>query len=131
MWLPDNLKMPLLINPGEQQSAAVKRKTGNSFTLSAFKLAPLGLVTGSAADPVPEKEAKPSLGERITEGTIQGTLMKIEGEYYWVKDNVGRDIRLRVDQSTKLDKVAVGDKIKAYIYFTDEFHITTLQRVDD
>ena len=93
----------------------------------------LGLGTGigsaSAADSVSDKEAKPTLGERITEATIQGTLMRVEGEYFWVKDDVGRELRLHVDQSTKLDKVAVGDKIKAYV--TDELHITTLQRESD
>ena len=96
-------------------------------------LALLGLGTGigsaSAADSMSDKEVKPTLGERITEGTIQGTLMRVEGEYFWVKDDVGRELRLHVDQSTKLDKVAVGDKIKAYV--TDELHITTLQRESD
>ena len=88
-----------------------------------------GLGSASAADPMSHKEAKPTLGERITEGTIQGALMRVEGEYVWVKDSVGRDVRLHVDQSTKLDKVAVGDKVKAYV--TDELHITTLQREAD
>ena len=85
-----------------------------------------GIGSACAADRMSGKDAKPTLGERITEGTIQGTLMRVEGEYFWVKDNVGRDLRLHVDQSTKLDKVAVGDKIRAYV--TDELHITTLQR---
>ena len=105
----------------------------NNFTLSMLTLALLGPGTGlgsaSAADPMSDKEAKPTLGELITEGTIQGALMKVEGEYVWVKDSVGRDVRLHVDQSTKLDKVAVGDKVKAYV--TDELHITTLQREAD
>jgi len=104
-----------------------------NFTLSMLTLALLWPGTGIgsvwAADPMSDKEAKPTLGERITEGTIRGTLMRVEGEYFWVKDNVGRDLRLHVDQSTKLDKVAVGDKIKAYV--TDELHITTLQRESD
>ena len=88
-----------------------------------------GLGSVRAADPMSDKEAKPTLGERITEGMIQGTLMGVEGEYFWVKDNAGRDVRLHVDQSTKLDKVAVGDKIKAYV--TDELHVTTVQREAD
>lgn len=88
----------------------------------------LGLGTGicGAADPKTHKEVKPTLGERLTKHSVTGTLMRIEGEYFSVKDIGGRDVRLHVDQSTKLDNVAVGDKIKAYL--TDEGHATTLQR---
>jgi hypothetical protein len=106
----------------------MKRRCMNKLTVSIFTMGVLGMGAGIgvAADPISAEDAKPTLGERITEGTIKGTLMRIEGEYFWVKDTGGRDIRLHVDQSTKLDKVAVGDRIKAYV--TDELHATTLQR---
>jgi hypothetical protein len=54
--------------------------------------------------------------------------MKIEGEYFSIKDNDGKLVRLHVDKSTKLDKVMEGDKVKAYT--TDKGHVTTLQRVE-
>jgi hypothetical protein len=38
----------------------------------------------------------------------------------------GRETKVHVDKSTKLDKVMVGDKVKAYI--TDKGHTTTLLR---
>jgi len=79
-----------------------------------------------AADPMSGKEAKPTFGERVTKDTVKGTLMRMDGEYYWVKDTSGKEIRLHVDASTKLDKVKEGDKVRAYI--TDEGHTTTLQR---
>jgi uncharacterized protein YjdB len=66
------------------------------------------------------------LGERITKDTVKGTLMRMDGENYWVKDIDGKEIRLHVDASTKLDKVKQGDRVKAYI--TDNGHTTTLQR---
>ena len=81
-----------------------------------------------AADPMSEKEAKPSLGERIMKDSVKGTLMKIDGEYYSIKDNDGKQVRIHVDKSTKLDKVMEGDKVKAYI--TDQGHTTTLQRLE-
>jgi hypothetical protein len=81
-----------------------------------------------AADPVKDMEASPSLGERITKDAVTGTLMKIEGEYFSIKDNDGKLVRLHVDKSTKLDKVMEGDKVKAYT--TDKGHVTTLQRVE-
>jgi hypothetical protein len=52
--------------------------------------------------------------------------MRMEGEYYWIKDTDGKETKIHVDTSTKLDKLVTGDKVKAYI--TDKGHATTLQR---
>ena len=79
-----------------------------------------------AADPMSDKEAKPTMGERLTKDTVKGTLMSMQGEYYSIKDTDGRETKVHVDKSTKLDKVMVGDKVKAYI--TDKGHTTTLLR---
>jgi hypothetical protein len=79
-----------------------------------------------AADPMSDKEAKPTIGERLTKDTVKGTLMSMQGEYYSIKDTDGRETKVHVDTSTKLDKVMVGDKVKAYI--TDKGHTTTLLR---
>jgi len=62
----------------------------------------------------------------LTKDTVKGTLMSMQGEYYSIKDTDGRETKVHVDKSTKLDKVMVGDKIKAYI--TDKGHTTTLLR---
>ena len=86
----------------------------------------INLVQG--ADPTSDKEAKPSLKERITKESVKGTLMKAEGAYYWIKDNDGNETKIHVDKSTKMDKVIVGDKVKAFV--TDQGHATTLQRLD-
>lgn len=98
------------------------------LTLSIFTVVILGVGAGiaEAANPMSDKEAKPTLGERFTNNTIKGTLMKMEGEYIWIKDTDGKESRIHIDKSTKLDKVVVGDTVKAYI--TDQGHTTTLQR---
>jgi hypothetical protein len=98
------------------------------LTLSILTVVVLGFGAGivGAADPMSDKEAKPTLGERFTKDTIKGTLMKMDGEYYSIKDTDGKESKIHVDTSTKLDKVVVGDKVKAYI--TDRGHATTLQR---
>ena len=97
-------------------------------TLSVLTVMMLAFGAGiaGAADPMSDKEAKPTLGERITKDTVKGTLMRVDGENYWVRDTDGKEIRLHVDASTKLDKVVKGDRVKAYI--TDTGHTTTLQR---
>lgn len=81
-----------------------------------------------AADPMKEKEAKPSMKERIMESAVKGTLMKIDGEYYMIKDTDGKEHKVHVDKSTKLDTVKEGDMVKAYV--TDKGHVTTLKRHD-
>ena len=98
------------------------------ITLSILTVVILGFGAGivGAADPMSDKEAKPTLGERFTKDTIKGTLMKMDGEYYSIKDTDGKESKIHVDKSTKLDKVVVGDKVKAYI--TDRGHATMLQR---
>jgi hypothetical protein len=80
----------------------------------------------NATDAMTEKEASPTIKERLTKDTIKGTLMNIEGEYYFIKDDDGKERKIHVDRSTKLDKVIPGDMVKAYV--TDQGHTTTLQR---
>jgi hypothetical protein len=87
-----------------------------------------GMGMGYAANPMAEKEASPTIKERLTKDTIKGTLMKIEGEYYTIQDDDGKAQKIHVDKSTKLDKVVSGDKVKAFV--TDQGHTTTLQRAD-
>ena len=100
----------------------------NRFVLSVIAAAVLspGIGNVMAADPMSEKEASPTIKERNTKDTVKGTLMKIDGEHYWIKDNDGKEVRIHVDKSTKMDKVVEGDHVKAYI--TDKGHTTTLQR---
>jgi len=85
-----------------------------------------GVGTVLGADPMKEKEASPTLGERITKDAIKGTLMKKAGEFYTIKDNDGMEHKVHVDKSSKMDTVAEGDKVKAYV--TEKGHVTTLQR---
>ncbi|MBS0150926.1 MAG: hypothetical protein JSR31_08290 [Nitrospira sp.] len=85
-----------------------------------------GMSMTYAADPMAEKEATPTLKERLTKDTITGILMSIKGEYYSIKDEEGKQHMIHVDKSTKLDVVRAGDFVKAYV--TDKGHATTLQR---
>jgi hypothetical protein len=46
--------------------------------------------------------------------TINGDLLKIDGEFYVVKDMAGKEIRLHVDKTTTMDgAMKVGDKVEA------------------
>lgn len=71
-----------------------------------------GMGMAYAADPMVEKEASPTIKERLTKDTIKGTLMNTEGEYYFIKDHEGIEHKIHVDKNTKLDKVMPGDMVK-------------------
>jgi uncharacterized protein YdeI (BOF family) len=46
--------------------------------------------------------------------TVKGDLLKIDGEFYVVKDMSGKEIRLHVDKTSKLDGAfKSGDKVEA------------------
>ena len=98
------------------------------LTISVLTVVLFGCGAGivGAANPMEGKEATPTLKERLTKDTAKGTLMRMDGENYWVRDTDGKEVRLHVDASTKLDKVVPGDRVKAYI--TENGHTTTLQR---
>ncbi|MGH7164511.1 MAG: hypothetical protein ACREIS_03170 [Nitrospiraceae bacterium] len=55
-------------------------------------------------------------GEMAAPGSksITGDLLKIDGEFYVVKDAAGKEVRLHVDKNTKLEGAfKAGDKIQA------------------
>jgi len=79
-----------------------------------------------ATDSQIEQDAKPSMGNRLISQTVTGKLVKIEGADYWIQVADSQVMRVHVDGSTKGEKVAEGDKVKASV--NDERHATTLQR---
>lgn len=92
-----------------------------------------GLGSAYSADPMAQKETHPTINEHLMHdpitGTLtrkEGTLVRKEGEYYYIMDNDGMIQRIHVDKRTKLDKVVTGDLVKAYV--TDQGLTTTLQR---
>lgn len=60
--------------------------------------------------------------------TINGDLLKIEGEFYVVKDMAGKEVRLHVDKTTVLDgTIKVGDKVEAQA--TEKNHAESIKHV--
>jgi hypothetical protein len=92
-------------------------------------IAAMTLYTGHlliAADSTKDKNAQPPSGGRLSPNTVEGKVVKIEGEDYWIKVAAGQLMKIHVDRNTKADKVAEGDTITASI--TDARHATKLQR---
>ena len=60
--------------------------------------------------------------------TVKGDLLKIDGEFYVVKDMAGKEIRLHVDKTTAMDGVIkVGDKIE--VQATEKNHAGSIKHV--
>ena len=52
--------------------------------------------------------------ELPTPKMVKGDLLKIDGDFYMVKDMAGKEIRLHVDKTSTLDSaIKAGDKIEA------------------
>ncbi|MGH7231455.1 MAG: hypothetical protein ACREJU_08875 [Nitrospiraceae bacterium] len=88
----------------------------------------LGLVTAGCSDSaVSKRDAKPAMSERLSNEAVKGHLVRVDGDYLWIKEDGGKEVRVHVDDRTKMDKVVPGDQVKAYI--TENGHATTVQRL--
>jgi hypothetical protein len=89
------------------------------FVASAFSVGLASL--GHGAEPIPTDSSKAAASDL----TIRGDVQMIEGEFYFVKDTTGHQVRLHVNNETKLeDRIKVGDKIEARV--TSEGHATSI-----
>lgn len=75
------------------------------------------------------RAASPTMSERISNESIIGRVNDIGARYVSIKENNGDSRRVRVDDNTKMDQVAVGDHVKAYV--TEDGYASTIQRVID
>ncbi len=58
---------------------------------------------------------------------VKGDLLKIDGEFYVVKDMAGKEIRLHVDKTSQLDGTfKAGDKIEAQA--TEKGHASSIKQ---
>jgi Cu/Ag efflux protein CusF len=91
----------------------------------ALSAAALGC-SKSAAE---RRAASPTFGERVKQDSVTGRVHDIGAKYVSIKETDGVTTRVRVDDHTKMDRVAVGDQVKAYI--SEDGYATTIQRVSD
>jgi hypothetical protein len=96
---------------------------------------PLAMVTamsfmtaGCSESAVSRRDAKPEFGERLTNEAVKGHVSRIDGNYLWIREDGGKEVRAHVDDRTKMDKVVLGDRAKVYI--NENGHATTVQRLD-
>jgi hypothetical protein len=89
------------------------------FVALAFSVSLMSL--GQGAEPILADSSKAAASEL----TVMGDVQMIEGEFYFVKDTTGHQVRLHVNNETQLeDRIKVGDKIEAMV--TAEGHATSI-----
>lgn len=84
---------------------------------------------GCAKNASERRAATPTMSERISKESVTGRVNDIGAKYISIKDNAGESRRVRVDDHTKMDQVAIGDQVKAYV--TEDGYASTIQRVVD
>jgi hypothetical protein len=99
----------------EDLTATLKTKCG--FVLCAAVLFLLVVSPGST-------------GAATAARTVTGEILKIDGEFYVIRERTGQEVRVHVDDKTdRLDHAVlqVGDPVRAYV--TPEGHATSIKNL--
>ena len=86
-------------------------------------------LAGCAKSASERRAASPTMSERISKDSVKGRVNEIGAKYVSIRDHDGESRRVRVDDNTKMDQIAVGDQVKAYV--TEDGYASTIQRVID
>jgi Cu/Ag efflux protein CusF len=84
-------------------------------------------VVGCAQNASERRAVSPTMSERLKQDTVTGRVNDIGARHVSIKDNVGETRRVRVDDQTKMDQVAIGDQVKAFV--SEDGYASTIQRV--
>ena len=74
-----------------------------------------------------KRAASPTMAERIKQDSVTGRVNDIGARHVSIKDDSGETRRVRVDDQTKMDQVAIGDQVKAFV--SDDGYASTIQRI--
>jgi len=84
-------------------------------------------VVGCAKNASEKRAASPTISERFKQDSVTGRVSDIGATHVSIKDDAGETRRVRVDDQTKMDQVAIGDRVKAFV--SDDGYASTIQRV--
>ena len=84
---------------------------------------------GCAKNASERRAASPTMSERISKESVKGRVNELGKNYVSIRNDTGESRRVRVDDHTKMDQVAVGDQVKAFV--SDDGYASTIQRVVD
>jgi hypothetical protein len=80
------------------------------------------------------REDFPICIEEMRQGiaTIKGEVLHVGGDYYFVERFDGKEVRLHIDQTTKMNShIGQGDRIEAKVgEANDQIHVLSLRRLE-
>jgi hypothetical protein len=100
-----------------------------TITILTAVLAMNVAMAGCAKNASERRAASPTMNERISKDSVKGHVSDIGPNHVSIRNNDGESRRVRVDDHTKMDQVAVGDQVKAYV--SEDGYASTIQRVID
>lgn len=100
-------------------------RIGMMATLIAVIVLNVGMV-GCAENASEKRAVSPTMAERFKHDSVTGRVNEIGARYVSIRDDNGETRRVRVDDHTKMDQVAVGDQVKAFV--SDDGYASTIQR---
>lgn len=98
--------------------------------MMAMMIAAVGLnliVVGCSQNASEKRAASPTMTERFKHDSVTGRVSDLGPRHVSIKDDAGETRRVRVDDQTKMDQVAIGDQVKAFV--SDDGYASTIQRV--
>ena len=101
----------------------------STIVMLATMIALQTTAAGCAKNASERRAASPTMSERISKESVKGRVNDIGMHYVSIRNDNGESRRVRVDDHTKMDQVAVGDQVKAYV--SDDGYASTIQRVVD
>lgn len=72
------------------------------------------------------RAAKPNFSERLSRDAVTGDVKEVGKNYVSIRQDNGEVLKVRVNDNTKMDPVAEGDHVKAFV--TDDGYASTIQR---
>ncbi|HKT35425.1 MAG TPA: hypothetical protein VJR03_11385 [Nitrospira sp.] len=102
---------------------------GTTILLLALVMAVQMTASACAKNASERRAASPTMSERISKESVKGRVNDIGQKYVSIRSSDGESRRVRVDDHTKMDQVAVGDQVKAYV--SEDGYASTIQRVVD
>ena len=98
--------------------------------MTAIMIAVIGLnlgAVGCAQNASEKRAASPTMVERVKQDSLTGRVNDIGVRHVTIKEETGETRRVRVDDQTKMDPVAIGDQVKAFV--SDDGYASTIQRI--
>jgi hypothetical protein len=82
---------------------------------------------GCAKNASERRAASPTMSERLSKESVTGRVNAIGAKYVSIRNEQAESRRVRVDDETKMDQIAVGDQVKAYV--SEDGYASTIQRL--